>query len=94
MQVKLTKAANKDLDNIEVYIYQANPKAAKEVVLTIISKIKTILAINPRIGRPGRIIGTREYIIKGLPYIIPYRVKSGILEVIRVLHEKRIYPKK
>ena len=31
-----------------------------------------LLAIQPGLGRPGRVNGIRELIISGLPYIVPY----------------------
>jgi toxin ParE1/3/4 len=92
MQIKFSKPALKDLDNIETYIYQDNPKSAKEVVLKIIHKIKIILVNSPGIGRPGRVKNTREYVINDLPYIIPYRVKDGCLEILRIMHTSRKYP--
>jgi len=92
MQIKLTIPALKDLDSIETYIYQDDPKAAKEVVLKIILKIKTILVNSPGIGRPGRVKNTREYVLSDLPYIIPYRVRGGTLEILRIMHTARKYP--
>ena len=43
-------------------------------------------------GRHGRIEGTRELVIPGLPYIIPYRVKNNVIEILRVLHAARKWP--
>ena len=50
------------------------------------------LAEHPRIGRPGRVADTRELVISGLPYILPYRVASDRVEIIRVLHSARSWP--
>jgi plasmid stabilization system protein ParE len=35
------------------------------------------LSAQPRLGRPGRIAGTRELVIVGTPYIVPYRVTDS-----------------
>jgi toxin ParE1/3/4 len=44
-------------------------------------------------GRPGRVARTRELVVTGTPYILPYRVTAGVLEVLRVLHASRKWPK-
>ena len=31
----------------------------------------------PEIGRPGRVVGTRELVVPGTPYIMPYRVRPA-----------------
>ena len=46
----------------------------------------------PHRGRPGRWPGTRELIIPGTPYIVPYRVKGDLVEILRILHGARRWP--
>jgi plasmid stabilization system protein ParE len=38
----------------------------------------------PDSGRPGRIPLTREVVVS--PYVIPYRVKKGIVEILNIFH--------
>jgi len=52
------------------------------------------LADLPSLGRPGRVAGTRELIVPGTPYVIPYRVRGGSLEVIAVFHGRQQWPKR
>ena len=33
----------------------------------------------PKMGRPGRVRGTLEPVVPGLPCIVPYRIKGGVL---------------
>ena len=47
---------------------------------------------DPAIGRPGRILGTRELAIGHLAYIIAYRVRDNEAELLRVLHTSRAWP--
>ena len=44
---------------------------------------------NLGIGRTGRIAGTRELVIPGLPYIAPYRIKGNVIEILGMLHGAR-----
>ena len=39
-------------------------------------------------------LGTRELVIRNLPYIIPYRVRENFIEILRVLHTSRRWPGK
>jgi toxin ParE1/3/4 len=50
------------------------------------------LATSPGLGRPGRVTGTRELVIVGTPYIVPYRVKADVIQIITVLHGARRWP--
>jgi plasmid stabilization system protein ParE len=51
-----------------------------------------LLRDQPGLGRPGRIRGTRELIVPGTPYLIPYRVRRHHLEIIAVFHGRRRWP--
>ena len=53
-----------------------------------------LLQIHPEIGRPGRILRTRELVVPGTPYVIPYRVMRERLELIGVFHGRRKWPAK
>ncbi len=50
------------------------------------------LAELPNLGRPGRVSGTRELVVPGTPYVIPYRLRSDRLEVIAVFHGRQRWP--
>jgi len=93
MRVKWLRTALTNLDEIADFIAQDNPKAAHQVVAHIYKQVE-ILADQPALGRLGRIHGTRELVIGGLPFIIPYRVRAGKVEILRVLHSARQWPKK
>ena len=92
MKIIYTPAADQDLDDIETYIFKDTPAAATDVILTILDKVETIIADNPAVGRKGRLLGTREFVLNDLPYVIPYRVKDGALEILRVIHSSRKFP--
>jgi toxin ParE1/3/4 len=84
VRIKWTKGAKNNLNQIEEYIARDNPKAAVDTVVKII-KIVGMLANNPAMGRTGRIFDTRELIISGTSFIVPYRIKSEQIEILRIL---------
>lgn len=92
MRLRWTRLAEQDLDAIAQYIGQDSPAAAARVVLELVDQAETLLPANPAIGRPGRVLGTRELVIGHLPYIIAYRVRDKEVELLRVLHTSRAWP--
>ncbi len=52
-----------------------------------------MLADHPHVGRAGRVLGTRELVIANTPFIIPYRVAENTIQILRVLHDKRRWPR-
>ncbi len=73
------------------YISQDNPDAAARTVAAIVRAVEALEHF-PALGRPGRIPGTRELVVSGTPYIVPYRVRGDVLQVIRVFHAARKWP--
>lgn len=71
MQVRFSQSSLEDLRTIREYICANNEEAAKKVVSHIVEQVETILAFNPAIGRAGRVLRTREFIISKYPYILP-----------------------
>lgn len=82
MIVRWTRTALANLNDLAEYIAQDNPRAAAHMVARILSSIEKLKA-HPSIGRPGRVPNTRELVISGTPYIIPYRVKGSHIELLR-----------
>ncbi len=91
MQVRWLKRALHNLDVEAAYIAQENPKVAYECIAHILKSVDQ-LASHPGIGRAGRVFGTRELVITHYPYIVPYRIKDGAVEVLRVFHTSRKWP--
>ena len=91
MRIRWLDEAISDLIEIRDYITNDKPRAAQSVASRI-RKTVDLLKDQPGIGRPGRVEGTKELIIPGLPYIIPYRVKANTIEILRVLHTARKWP--
>jgi toxin ParE1/3/4 len=50
------------------------------------------LTTNPELGRTGRVHGTRELIVGGTPFIVPYRLREDVVEIITIFHAARRWP--
>lgn len=92
MVVKWTKTALANLVAIIEYIEKDNAERAKSFALEIQAKTNS-LAEFPGMGRAGRVIGTRELVIQP-NYIIPYRMRGGVVEVLRIQHVARRWPRR
>ncbi|HLJ27285.1 MAG TPA: type II toxin-antitoxin system RelE/ParE family toxin [Candidatus Angelobacter sp.] len=93
MYVKWLRTALRNLDEIGEYVANDNPKAADRAVTAIWDAVQ-LLSDFPALGRPGRVLGTRELVVSGTPYIIPYRIRGNRVEILRVFHGARKWPKR
>ena len=93
MRVRWLSVALANLDAEAKYVAEENPAAAGRVVQRIFRAVD-LLAKNPALGRPGRVAGTRELVAAETPYIIPYRVRGEVVEILRVFHGARKWPKR
>ena len=66
-------------------------RAAERTIARIISAIDR-LPLHSEIGRPGRIAGTRELVIPGTPYLAPYRIREGEVQILSIFHGFRRWP--
>jgi len=91
MRLGWTRIAIRDLIDIRRYIAEDNPHAARSVAQHILAAADGLLE-HPEMGRLGRIRGTRELVISQTPYIIVYRLRRKRVQVLRVLHGRRLWP--
>ena len=92
MRIEWLLEAGQDLVEIRNFISTDRLGAAAQVAKRILDTV-AYLREHPEIGRVGRIPGTRELIIPGLPYIVPYRVKNAVIQILGVLHTSQEWPK-
>jgi toxin ParE1/3/4 len=86
-------AARANLIAVSEFIANDNPDAAARTVAAIVKAVEP-LEYFPALGRPGRISGARELVVSGTPYIVPYRVRGEVVQLIRVFHAARKWPSK
>ena len=90
-RVRIAVPAADDLRTIRAYIARDSNTAAGAVVQRIRESIGH-LRRHPELGRLGRITGTRELVVAGLPYLVIYRLNDSTVEVLRVLHAAQEWP--
>jgi toxin ParE1/3/4 len=71
---------------------QDNEHAADAMIRRIVSLAEQQISRLPESGRPGRITSTRELVVTGTPFILPYRIFGDSIHIPRVLHSARHWP--
>ena len=93
MQIRWLRTALANLDEEAEYIAQDDPHAARLVVTRILDAV-SMLGDQPSLGRPGRVPGTRELVVLDTRYVVPYRVRGKVVEILRVFHTSRRLPER
>jgi plasmid stabilization system protein ParE len=93
MRVRWLQKALRNLDAEASYIVADDDAAARLVVTRVLAAVDT-LADQPSLGRPGRVPGTRELVVRKPRYIVPYRIRSETVEILRVFHASRRLPER
>lgn len=91
MKVRWSPAAAEDFARIVQYIHRDNPDAAERIARNI-HESADALKLFPNRGRLGRIEGTRELPLPPLPFILVYRVKADVVEIVNVVHGAQKWP--
>ena len=91
MKIIWTKLAAQDLQQARDYIERDDPEAADSMMQKIAKAVENLQSFQ-NLGRPGRVKGTRELVVVGTPFLVPYRVKKERIEILAVMHGKRRWP--
>ena len=91
MKLVWTARALDDIDAIFAHVAAVDTAAAERLTFDIEDRVRK-LATHPDLGCPGRVDGTREFVVTGTPYILPYRVRDGRVEILAALHASRQWP--
>ena len=90
-ELRWTKEAAADLENIANYLFENTPERAADLVQEIYDA-PTAMVTFPYRGRVGRKLGTRELVLSPLPYVVDYQVRGEAVHVVRILHGSQKWP--
>jgi addiction module RelE/StbE family toxin len=92
MRLAWSPHAVADLKAISEYIEQDRSlQTANRITRTVYDAIQSLRS-TPHRGRRGRIEGTRELVVSGLPYIVVYRVFDDLLLILNIVHGAQRWP--
>lgn len=90
MRVIWTPEAEQDRDDVRDYIAADNPRAAARMD-QLFSDAAAKLAEHPKLGRVGKIAGTRE-LIPHESYRLVYEIDGETVWVLALVHTARQWP--
>lgn len=91
LKIRWTTTAADDLQSAHDFLAEQSQVQADKVIQRILSAID-VLERFPEMGRPGRVQGTRELVIK--PFVVAYRIRNSEVHILSVLHAARKWPEK
>ena len=91
MKVVWSRRAIRHLVSLRERIEKGSEQNAALVAKRILKAVD-LLQAQPHMGRPGRVLGTRELVVSETPYVIPYRVRQDRLELLAVFHGRQKWP--
>ena len=71
MNIVWSPEAIEDLIALRAYVGADDRAAARRLAMRIVDAVETSISRNPEIGRPGRVVGTREFVIARSPISRP-----------------------
>lgn len=90
--IVLTNKAQSDLDSIhEHYQSTIGVEGADDVIATILESLRQLQRF-PGSGRPSVVPDIRELVLTRYPFVAPYRLKGGQLQILRILHQRSQRP--
>ena len=91
MRVRYTPRARRHLLGIAAYLGARSPAAMRGVMARIRQSVE-LLAQFPEIGHAGKLAGTREIVVPGLPYVIVHRIDPDAVTIVGVYHGAQLRP--
>jgi plasmid stabilization system protein ParE len=86
-----TPIASRHLKSAWEYVAEDSETAADQLLDRILTAVE-VLSLQPRLGRTGRVDGTRELVIVGTPFLVSYRLLRSEIHVLAVFHGARQWP--
>ena len=90
-RIELTRAALADFDDIYDYIARDNPRAAAQALRSLDESIQ-LLSDQPKMGEVFRHRRLRLRLLTHNDYLVFYRKRPGVIEIVRVIHGRRNIP--
>ena len=83
MILRWTPRAVADLEEIADYLLSVHPPAWDRLIDRVERTLEYLLQF-PHMGKTGMVAGTREFVLAGTPYILVFRLKGEVLQLLSV----------
>jgi toxin ParE1/3/4 len=87
-KIVLTDKADSDLESIhEYYEARLGSTSADAVIAQIFGALEQLETFTG-LGRPSLVPDIRELVLPKFPFIAPYRLANGEIQILRILHQR------
>jgi plasmid stabilization system protein ParE len=86
VRIRYTRRAIQHLATLRRFSTERFGTATATATLTTIRRTIDELATYPKRGRPGRVTGTRELVMPGLPFVVAYRITATTIDILAIIH--------
>ncbi|WP_334597235.1 type II toxin-antitoxin system RelE/ParE family toxin [Pseudomonas alvandae] len=88
VKIALTDKADSDLESIhEYYESRLGTRSADAVIAQIIEALEQLETFTG-LGRPSQVPDIRELVLSRFPFIAPYRLIHGEIQILRIIHQR------
>ena len=91
MRLEWSPSAIADLEAIQRCIAADDLGAAGQMRKRLEAAGARILT-QPRMGRIGKLAGSRECVVPRNPYLLVYRLQADVVQILRVMHGAQRWP--
>ncbi|MGE8482822.1 MAG: type II toxin-antitoxin system RelE/ParE family toxin [Pseudomonas sp.] len=87
-KIVLTDKADSDLESIHEYYEARLGGISADAVIAQIFEALEQLETFTGLGRPSSVPDIRELVLSKFPFIAPYRLAHGEIQILRILHQR------
>jgi toxin ParE1/3/4 len=97
MPIEWSRHASQDIRSLRLFGNRRDSNSGTRMARKVTASVAKLFALSEdsgkkEVGRTGRVTGTRELVIADTPFIVPYRVQYGQVEILRVFHHSLPWP--
>jgi toxin ParE1/3/4 len=83
LKLRWTPRAVADLEQIADYLLAVHPQSWDRLLTRVEETVDYLLHF-PHMGKAGLVEGTREFVLSGTPYILVFRIKHDVVQMVSV----------
>jgi plasmid stabilization system protein ParE len=92
LKIEWTATAQSHLLHLDSYLFERSPAGADRIVDRIFEVVGSLDRF-PLAGKPGRVAGTREWVIPSTSYIVAYRIHHEAVHILAIMHDAQRWPR-
>jgi len=90
--IEWTEQAIRQLDQVHDYIALSNSEeVADRIIMHVVASVQQLFTF-PMLGRPGRVLTTRELVISSSPFVVAYCIEKERVVILAIYRGAQQWP--